>query len=198
MDADRFAKQMSFIVEIDKLKKIVRQSALTDGSRQENDSEHSWHIAIMAILLSEYANEPQLDLLKVLKMLLIHDLVEIYAGDTFAYDKEALDHKEDREREAAQRIFRLLPDNQYEDYLSVWSEFEECSTPEAQFASALDALQPLILSFHNKGWSWKKHGVTKQQVLDKKRSIRSGSEALWNYASELIEKASLEGFLGDS
>lgn len=197
MDSERFARQMQFIVEIDKLKKVIRQSALIDASRQENDSEHSWHAAIMAILLSEYANEPKLDLLRVLKMLLIHDLVEIYAGDTFAYDEKAQSDKEKKERVAARRIFSLLPEDQYHDYLETWNEFESCSTPEAQFASALDSLQPLILSFYSRGWSWRKHGVTRQQVLSKNKSIEAGSESLWEYARSLIDKASTNGFLSD-
>ena len=140
-NSERFSKQMEFIVEIDKLKHIERQSALCDGTRQENDSEHSWHIALMAILLSEYANSLNIDQLKVVKMLLIHDLVEIDAGDTFAYDVLGNQDKEKREREAANRIFGILPDDQKEELLSLWEEFEAMTTPEARFASALDKLQ---------------------------------------------------------
>ncbi len=197
-DRERFSKQIEFIVEIDKLKQIVRQSALCDGTRQENDSEHSWHIALMAILLSEYANSLNIDLLKVIKMLLIHDLVEIYAGDTFAYDMVGNKHKEKREREAAKRIFGILPEDQNEELFSLWEEFESMSTPEARFASALDKLQPLILSYNNKGWSWKKHGVASSQIIESKKDIAKGSEDLWEYTKTLIQKSIDEGFLGES
>lgn len=195
MDTERFVKQMDFIVEIDKLKKVIRQTALTDGSRQENDSEHSWHIATMAILLSEYSNVPNLDLLKVLKMLLIHDLVEIYAGDTFAYDTIGNSHKAKREQEAAKKIFGLLPDDQKEELHTLWQEFEKEKTPEAKFAAAIDKLQPLILSFSNKGWSWTEHGVVSSQVLDSKKSIAEGSRDLWEYTKKLIQKSVDNGFL---
>ncbi|MHA2080995.1 MAG: HD domain-containing protein [Candidatus Thorarchaeota archaeon] len=194
-DKERFSKQMEFIVEMDKLKHIERQSALCDGTRQENDTEHSWHIALMAILLSEYANSIDIDLLKVIKMLLIHDLVEIYAGDTYAYDLVGNAHKEKREREAADRIFGILPEDQNEELLELWEEFESLSTPEARFASALDKLQPLILSYNNKGWSWKKHGVASSQIIESKKDIVKGSEDLWDYAKKLIQKSIDDGFL---
>jgi putative hydrolase of HD superfamily len=197
VDLDRLSQQMEFIVEIDKLKHIERQSALTDGTRQENDSEHSWHIAAMAILLSEYSNEKEIDLLKVLKMLLIHDLVEIDAGDTFLYDTLGAQTKAKRERDAAERIFSLLPEDQAREMYSLWEEFEARETPEARFAFAMDAIQPLILSFHNKGWSWKKHGVVKSQIVDKKEPLKIGSEDLWEYAKTLIKKSVDDGFLID-
>jgi putative hydrolase of HD superfamily len=186
---------MEFIVEIDKLKHIERQSALCDGTRQENDTEHSWHIAIMAMLLSEYANSIDIDILKVIKMLLIHDLIEIYAGDTYAYDLVGNKSKEKREKEAAKRIFGILPEDQNEDLFSLWEEFESMSTPEARFASALDKLQPLILSYNNKGWSWKKHGVASNQIIESKKDIVKGSENLWDYAKSLIQKSIDDGFL---
>ena len=183
-----------FFVEIDKLKHVERQSALCDGTRQENDTEHSWHIAVMAMLLSEYT-DPNIDQLKVIKMLLIHDLVEIYAGDTFAYDVIGNSTKEKREREAANRIFGLLPKDQAEEMLMLWNEFEELATPEARFASALDKLQPLILSYNNKGWSWKKHGVVSSQIFESKKDIAKGSEDLWEYAKRLIQESIDGGFL---
>lgn len=194
-DSERFSKQMEFIVEIDKLKHVERQSALCDGTRQENDTEHSWHIALMAILLSEYANSIDIDMLRVVKMLLIHDLVEIDAGDTFVYDVVGNMGKEKREREAANRIFGILPDDQSEELLSLWEEFESLTTPEARFASALDKLQPLILSFNNKGWSWKKHGVASSQIIESKKDMVKGSEDLWDYAKRLIQESIDEGFL---
>ena len=195
VDNERFSKQMEFIVEIDKLKHIERQSALCDGTRQENDSEHSWHIALMAVLLSEYANSIDIDLLKVVKMLLIHDLVEIDAGDTFAYDLVGNSDKKQRERVAAKRIFGILPEDQNKELLSLWEEFESRATPEARFASALDKLQPLILSYNNKGWSWKKHGVVSTQIFESKKDITKGSENLWEYAKKLIQKSIDAGFL---
>jgi putative hydrolase of HD superfamily len=188
---------MRFIVEIDKLKHVGRQTALADGTRQENDSEHSWHISAMAILLSEYSNEKEIDLLKVLKMLLIHDLVEIDAGDTFLYDALGNSTKSKRERDAADRIFGLLPTDQAAEMLSLWEEFEARESPEARFAFAMDAIQPLILSFHNKGWSWKKHGVVKSQIVDKKEPLKIGSVDLWEHAKTLITKAVDDGFLID-
>ncbi|MFQ5832908.1 MAG: HD family hydrolase [Candidatus Thorarchaeota archaeon] len=196
-DLDRLDKQMRFIVEIDKLKQIDRQSALVDRSRQENDSEHSWHITIMAILLAEYANA-DIDLLKVLKMTLIHDLVEIDAGDTFAYDTENAKTQNDRETRAAKRIFGILPEDQREELYHLWEEFESMSTPEARFAVAIDRLQPLIQSYNNKGWSWERHGVVKSQIVESKRSIGEGSERLWLLAQDLIERAVGEGFLKDT
>jgi len=193
-DNERFSKQIEFIVEVDKLKHVERQSALCDGTRQENDTEHSWHIAVMAMLLTEYANE-KIDQLKVMKMLLVHDLVEIYAGDTFAYDMIGNSTKKKREREAAQRIFRLLPQDQAEELLEIWNEFESLSTPEARFASALDKLQPLILSVNNRGWSWKKHGVVSSQIYESKKGMSTGSEHLWEYAKKLIQESIEGGFL---
>jgi putative hydrolase of HD superfamily len=193
---DRLDKQMRFIVEIDRLKQVVRQSALVDGSRQENDSEHSWHIAVMAFLLADYANS-DVDILKVLKMTLIHDLVEIYAGDTFAYDEVNAETQNNRETKAAKRIFGILPDDQREELYALWEEFESMSTPEARFAAAIDKLQPLILSYNNRGWSWKRHGVVKSQIVESKRSMGDGSETLWQFAQELIEASVGEGFLKD-
>jgi len=193
-DNERFSKQIEFIVEIDKLKHVERQSALCDGTRQENDPEHSWHIATMAMLFMEYANE-KVDQLRVIKMLLIHDLVEIYAGDTFAYDMIGNSTKEKREKEAAKKIFGLLPQDQAEEMIELWNEFESLSSPEARFASALDKLQPLILSFHNKGWSWKKHGVVSSQIVESKKEMAEGSESLWEYAKRLIKESIDGGFL---
>lgn len=193
-DPDRFEKQMRFIVEIDRLKKVIRQSALVDRSRQENDSEHSWHIAVMAFLLADYANS-DVDILKVLKMTLIHDLVEIDAGDTFAYDEVNAKTQNDRETKAAKRIFGLLPEDQREELYSLWEEFESKSTPEARFAVAIDKLQPLILSYNNRGWSWERHGVVRSQIVEEKRSIAEGSKKLWEVAQELIEASVSEGFL---
>lgn len=197
IETERFAKQIEFIAEIDKLKHVVRQSKLTDCSRQENDSEHSWHIATMALVLSEYSNELEISLLKVIKMLLIHDLVEIDAGDTFLYDEEGNSDRDKREKEAAARIFGLLPIDQAKELTEIWEEFEAMSTAEAKFARALDHLQPLILSYHNKGWSWKTHKVVKSQILESKEPMKEGSKELWEYAKTLLLRAVEDGFLVD-
>src|SRR5262249_50705513 len=148
--SDRLARQIAFIIEIDKAKQVLRQTLLMDGSRLENDAEHSWHLAVMALLLAEYAGEA-VDLLRVLKMVLIHDLVEIDAGDTFVYDVEALATRREREERAADRIFGLLPADVEEEFRALWEEFEAQATPEARFAAALDRLQPLLHNYHTGG-----------------------------------------------
>jgi len=150
----------------------------------------------MAFLLADYANS-DVDILKVLKMTLIHDLVEIYAGDTFAYDEVNAKTQNDRETKAAKRIFGILPEDQREELYSLWEEFELMSTSEARFAAAIDKLQPLILSYNNRGWSWKRHGVVRSQIVESKRSMEDGSEKLWRFAQELIEASVSEGFLED-
>ncbi len=193
MDIERISKQIGFIAEIDKLKKIIRQTSLADASRQENVAEHSWHIAVSALILSEYANE-ELQVNRVIKMLLIHDLVEIYAGDTFLYDDVDKAEKYNLERDAAQKIFSLLPEDQGDFYLELWLEFEEMKTPEAKFAKAVDHLQPLLLAFQNEGWSWKKHDLQKEQVLERKEPMRYGSEKLWEYAKAMLDEAEENGY----
>ena len=151
MNENRLQRQIQFIIEIDKLKKIMRQTYLTDQSRKENDAEHSWHLAVMAILLAEYAKDDQIDLFHVLKMLLIHDLVEIDAGDTFCYDEDGNAHKLEKEIQAAERIFNLLPEDQARDFRKLWDEFEARQSPESRFAAALDRLQPLLHNSRTKG-----------------------------------------------
>lgn len=192
---DRLAQQINFIVEIDKLKTVLRQTSLVDRSRQENVSEHSWHIAVMALILTEYSNEQDLDILRIIKMLLIHDLVEIDAGDTFLYDIEGNQDKDKRERAAAQRIFGLLPSEQAEELRAAWEEFEDMSSSEAKFARVLDSLQPLLMAYYNKGWSWQKHNLVKSQVLEKKKAIEIGSELLWEYAKSLLDEAVEKGYI---
>lgn len=195
MDLDRFSQQINFITEIDKLKKVLRQTWLMDASRQETVAEHSWHITIMAILLVEYANVPEIDLLKVVKMLLIHDLVEINAGDTFLYDKTAKEHQLEREQIAAKQIFGLLPIKEKDAFKKIWYEFEANNTPEAQFARTIDALQPVLQAFQNGGCSWKKHNIIKSQILETKRPLMKGSDALWKFLDKLLDKAVEKGIL---
>lgn len=191
-----FEKQISFIMELDKIKKIARQTYLADGSRKENDAEHSWHLALMAFVLADYANEP-IDVLKTVKMVLLHDVVEIDAGDTYAYDDNGNETKRAREEKAADRIFGILPDGQREEYRGLWDEFEAMETPEAKFANMLDKVQPLLLNDASEGKSWMEHGVRVSQVIARNERTHEGSEELWTYAKSLIEKNCQEGKLID-
>lgn len=184
---DRLQKQMDFIVEIDKVKKIMRQTYLADASRRENDAEHSWHLALMAVLLKEYSNE-DVDLSKVIPMVLIHDLVEIDAGDTYAYSGEDPEETEARERKAALRIFGMLPEDQGQWLRSLWEEFEAYETPEAKFARTLDNCQPLLLNDASDGKSWKEHGVHKSQIYKRNQHTGEGSREIWEYMQKLIDR----------
>lgn len=186
---DHLQACLEFIKETDRLKSIVRQTLVTDRSRQENSAEHSWHLALMAILLKDAANAPDLDVFRVVKMLLIHDIVEIDAGDTFAYDEQGHEDKEARELAAAERIFGLLPAEQREEMLALWREFEDHQTPEAKYALALDRLHPMLLNFHSEGAAWRKHGITSDRVLKRNQVIAEGSESLWAYAQGLVRDA---------
>lgn len=179
----RLEQQMAFIEEIDKIKHISRQTYLADRSRQENDAEHSWHIALMAVLLSEYANE-KIDVLKTVTMLLIHDIVEIDAGDTYAYDTEGAKTQRARETAAAERIFGILPPEQGARLHALWEEFDAKETPEAKFANAMDKIQPTMLDNAAKGVSWREHGIKLSQLLKRNGSTAEGSKELWNYALE--------------
>ena len=181
MDQERIEKQFSFIREIDREKLIGRQTYLSDGKRKENDAEHAWHMAVMTILLSEYANE-RIDVLKTVTMLLIHDIVEIDAGDTYAYDEEAKKTQKDRERKAAERVYGLLPFDQGERLKALWEEFEACETPEARFARCMDNLQPMMLNAATDGKAWVEHQVELSQILGRNRNTHAGSEELWEYA----------------
>jgi putative hydrolase of HD superfamily len=193
----RLRRQIEFIAEIDRLKQVDRQTLITDNSRQENSAEHSWHTALMALILLEHAKNPRIDACRVVKMLLIHDLVEIDAGDTFCYDEHAREDQHERELQAAIRIFNLLPKDQARQLQSLWEEFEERQTLNAQFAHALDRLQPLINNYYTHGKAWQKHKVRKQQVLDRNRIIEDGAPELWRYAAQLIEDSVAQGFLSE-
>lgn len=183
MEQSRLKQQMDFILEIDKEKFIGRQTYLSDGKRKENDAEHAWHMAIMVFLLAEYANE-SIDLLKTIKMLLIHDIVEIDAGDTYAYDEEGKKSQKDREMRAARRIFGILPEDQAQDLMALWREFEERKTPEARFARTMDNLQPMMLNAATDGKAWVEHEVHMDQILKRNEKTHEGSEELWEYAKE--------------
>ncbi len=194
---NRLNQQIRFIVEIDKLKQIVRQSWLTDGSRRENSVEHSWHLAMMAMVLAEHANNPDIDMFRVIKMVLIHDIVEIDAGDTFLYDQENTESKRDREIAAADRIFALLPADQEAAFRALWEEFEARNTRTAKFAYALDRLQPMLHNVITKGKAWQTHGITISQVIDKNRPMEEGSAILWEYISGLLDEAVEQGYIAE-
>jgi putative hydrolase of HD superfamily len=166
-----------------------------DGSRKENDAEHSWHLAVMAAILSEYAVQKNLDILQVVKMVLIHDVVEIDAGDTYLYDEQAAKDKAEREQKAADRLFHLLPEDQAEEFRMLWEEFEERTTPEAKFAAALDRFQPLLHNYLTKGKSWKQHGVTSDKVIQRCQHMQEGAPALWEHARTLIQRSVEKGYL---
>jgi putative hydrolase of HD superfamily len=194
LDKDRLSRQLEFILEIDKLKSIYRRTDLLDTSRKENSAEHCWHLAVMALLLTEHSNQP-VDIYKVLRMVLIHDIVEIDAGDVYVYDEERAEGKEEREAAAAQRIFGLLPPDQEQEFHQLWEEFEAAHTPEAQFAVSLDRLMPMLHNYHTHGKSWEEHGITSDRVTQRNCRISAGSEKLWDHARWLIEDAVEQGFL---
>lgn len=177
---ERLQQQMKFILEVDKVKQIIRQTYLADGSRKENDAEHSWHLALMAVLLKEYANE-EVDLAKVIPMVLLHDLVEIDAGDTYAYDQAGLATQRARETKAADRIFGMLPEDQSTKFRNLWEEFEAYETAEAKFAHVLDNCQPLLLNDASGGKSWKEHTVHKSQIYKRNEHTAEGSREIWEY-----------------
>jgi len=181
MDKERLDKQMDFIKEIDKEKFINRHTLLTGAKRRENDAEHAWHASIMAILLSEYSNE-KIDIFKTVFMILIHDIIEIYAGDTYAYDEKAKLSQAKREEEAAKKIFALLPDDQRELLYNTWREFEERISPEAKFARVMDNIQPMMLNDLTGGKAWSENGVRLEQILKRNEKTKEGSEILWEYA----------------
>lgn len=194
MQTDNLLKQISFIKEIDKLKYIQRKTKLFESDRPENDAEHSWHLAMMTLVLAEHSDKP-IDVLKVLKMVLIHDIVEIDAGDTFIYDAQKNHTNTDEELMAAQRIFGLLPPEQAEEFIAIWTEFEEGVTDEAKFARAMDRLEPLLQNASNNGGTWREFNVPYQKVYDKKKAIKNGSTFIWNYAENLINESVEKGIL---
>lgn len=193
---ERLKKQMNFLLEVDKLKFISRQTYLSDGKRKENDGEHSWHLALMAVLLLEYSNE-KIDLVKVITMVLIHDIVEIDAGDTYAYDTLGNQSKREREVKAADRIFNILPKDQAQKLRQLWEEFEAYETPEAKFAHVCDNVQPLMLNDATDGLAWREHDVKKSQVLQRNRRTGEGSQVLMEYINRILDKNVESGNLRD-
>ena len=187
MDMERLKKQMDFILEIDKEKNIRRQTLISDASRQETDAEHAWHLAVMCALLSEYSNE-KIDVAHTMLMVFMHYLVEIDAGDTYAYDEEGNKSKEERELKAADRIYNLLPPDQAKMARELWDEFEAMETPEARFANTLDKIQPVFLNDAAGGISWTRHGVYIDQILKRDARVHEGSEELWKYTKKILDK----------
>ena len=191
---ERLKKQLDFALEIDKEKNIFRQTHLSGHGRNENDAEHAWHMAIMAYLLQEYSNEP-VDITRVMLMCLIHDVVEIDAGDTYAYDAEGLKTQKAREEAAKERIYSLLPEDQKKELAAIFDEFEESKTPESKFAHAMDNLQPLMLNNSNDGGDWREHGVSAKQVYGRQSRTKEGSEKLYEVTDQIIKKHREKGNL---
>ena len=194
MQTDTLLKQVSFIKEIDKLKYIQRKTKLFNSDRNENDAEHSWHLAMMTIVLAEHSDTP-IDVLKVLKMVLIHDIVEIDAGDTFIYDTVKNHTNTDEELAAAKRIFGLLPTEQAEEFIAIWTEFEEGITNEAKFARSMDRFEPLLQNVSNNGGTWAEFNVDYEKVYTKKKAIEKGSTSLWAYSENLLNESVEKGIL---
>jgi putative hydrolase of HD superfamily len=196
MDSERFRQQLQFILEIDKEKNIFRQTHLSNGGRRENDAEHAWHMAVMTYLLAEYSNEP-IDVGKTMMMTLIHDIVEIDAGDTYAYDERAKETQEEREAAAADRIFSLLPPDQGKVLRALFDEFEAYETPEALFAHVMDNFQPMLLNDSNHGGDWKEHGIRRSQPEKRNEKTPLGSAEIWEYMKEILDRNTREGNLKD-
>ncbi|HSH36844.1 HD domain-containing protein [Schnuerera sp.] len=194
MTSERLLKDIEFIVELDKMKSILRQTSLIDNSKRENDAEHSWHISVMAMVLSEYSNQ-DIDLCKVIKMLLVHDLVEIYAGDTFCYDVEGNKDKMERELRAADKIFGMLTEEKGKKLRKLWDEFEEMKTKEALFAASMDRLQPLFNNYFSNGGTWKKFDVSKNDIYKRIAPLKETSDELWDFTKNMIEDAFEKGYI---
>lgn len=194
MVSERLLKDIEFIVELDKMKSILRQTSLINEDRREDDAQHSWHISIMAMILGEYSNE-KVDVCKVIKMLLTHDLVEIYAGDTFCYDKVGNEDKKERENQAADKIFGMLDEDKGKELRALWDEFEEGQTPEALFAASMDRLQPMLNNYHNNGGTWRKFNVAKEDIYRRIAPVKKSSDDLWEFVENMIEDAANRGLI---
>jgi putative hydrolase of HD superfamily len=194
---DRFRQQIEFILEVDKLKNVLRKTILMDRSRRENSAEHSWHIALTVLILSEYAKDPDVDLFRVIKILLVHDLIEIDAGDTYCYDDQGRKDQARREKSAADRIFNLLPADQARTLRELWDEFEERKTTESKFANALDRLQPFLHNYFTEGQIWQENNIKRSQVKSRMHPVDDGAPILWNYVRFLIDDGVKKGFLGE-
>ena len=195
METDRLEQQLSFLIECDKMKKILRRTVLMDSSRRENDAEHSWHFALMAMTLLEYAGNKDLDTYKVLRMALVHDLIEIYAGDTFAYDPKGHSDKYERETAAADKLFSLLPEDQGKEFRSLWEEFDAMETPEAQYAASIDRFQPFLHNYRTQGYTWKEGNVHYTQVYERMEILRTAMPALWPTVLNMMKDSVEKGYL---
>lgn len=192
---ERLARQITFVKELDRLKGVQRQTWLADASRRENSAEHSWHIAVMALVLAEYSPRNDLDLGRVIQMLLVHDVVEIDAGDTFCYNREAVAQQVEHEERAAERLFGILPPDVATRFRGLWDEFEARRTPESLLANALDRLQPILNNYASGGKSWRANGITREQVRRRNRIVAEGAPELWAYIEDLLQQAVRQGFL---
>ena len=192
---DKLKRQLQFLSEADKMKSVLRQTLLSDKSREETDAEHSWHFALMAMTLFEYAGFEGVDINRVIKMALVHDLVEIYAGDTFAYDIKGNESKERREYEAADKLFSMLPGGQANEYRSLWEEFDGMETPDAMYASAVDRLQPFLSNYLTEGHTWLKHGVSVDQVYKRMAPVKTALPKLWEFVEYVIQDSCKKGYL---
>ncbi len=195
MNNERLEKQLGFILEIDKLKRVERQTLLTDGSRLENSAEHSWNIALMALVLSEYAAEAAIDFCRVVKMLLVHDLVEIDAGDTYCYDEKKIVDQAEREEKAADRIFGMLPEDQATEFRQLWDEFETKETAESRFANAVDSMHPVLHNYLTDGKIWRQNKIRARQVITRTGHIKDTAPVLWKHVAEIVRNASQKGML---
>jgi putative hydrolase of HD superfamily len=192
---EKLKKQLDFLIEIDKMKNILRQTLLMDKSRQENDAEHSWHFALMALTLFEYTNLQNVDINRVIKMALLHDLVEIYAGDTFAYDVKGNEGKDEREAESADRLFSMLPEEQSNEFRSLWEEFDRMETPDAMYASAIDRLEPFISNYMTDGYTWVLHKVSVENVYKRMEPIRLVLPDVWEFVETVIKDSCEKGYI---
>ena len=195
MDVNRLEQQMRFLVEVDKMKSVYRRTILIDKTRRESDAEHSWHFALMAMLLAEYADPEKVDCARVIRMALVHDLIEIYAGDTFAYDVQGNQDKRQRETEAADKLFALLPEDQAAEIRALWEEFDAMETPDAQYAAAIDRLQPFLNNYLTQGHTWGLGGVKSAQVYERMDPIRVALPEVWPFVDKMIQENKEKGYL---
>ena len=195
MDVNRLEQQMRFLVEVDKMKSVYRRTIWIDKTRRESDAEHSWHFALMAMLLAEYADPEKVDCARVIRMALVHDLIEIYAGDTFAYDVQGNQDKRQRETEAADKLFALLPEDQAAEIRALWEEFDAMETPDAQYAAAIDRLQPFLNNYLTQGHTWGLGGVKSAQVYERMDPIRVALPEVWPFVDKMIQESIEKGYL---
>ena len=195
MDVNRLEQQMRFLVEVDKMKSVYRRTILIDKTRRESDAEHSWHFALMAMLLAEYADPEKVDCARVIRMALVHDLIEIYAGDTFAYDVQGNQDKRQRETEAADKLFALLPEDQAAEIRALWEEFDAMEMPDAQYAAAIDRLQPFLNNYLTQGHTWGLGGVKSAQVYERMDPIRVALPEVWPFVDKMIQESIEKGYL---